>query len=251
MLSLEVRAPIAWVRLDRPDKRNAMTREFWGELQDALATAAADPAIRVMIFHGAGECFSAGGDVEGFGALSDAADRRRFAEEALLALRAVEASPVPTMAAVHGAALGGGCELTMVCDLVVADETARFATPESMVGLFPGLAVLRGRAHVGAHVLKQMVLTGEPVDAHQAQLAGLVNVVTAPGGHLGEAERLGRLIAGRAPLALESAKRIIGRDSDDGYGEAIEAVALLLGTEDVAEGIAAFSERRAPRFEGR
>jgi enoyl-CoA hydratase/carnithine racemase len=141
--------------------------------------------------------------------------------------------------------------LTMVCDLVVADETARFATPEAMIGLFPGLAVVRGHAVTGGHWLKYLVLTGEPLGAHDARLAGLVNVVTPAGEHLAEAERLARLAAARAPLALALAKRILGRGSADGYGHAIDAVALLQGSDDVAEGIAAFAERRPPRFEGR
>jgi enoyl-CoA hydratase/carnithine racemase len=251
VLAVEVREQVAWIRLDRPAKRNAMTRAFWGELRAALDDVRADDAVRAVVFCGAGACFSAGGDIEGFGELDGAAERRRYAEDALFALRAVEELPKPTIAAVHGAAYGGGCELTMVCDLVVADETARFATPEATIGLFPGLAVVRGHAVTGGHWLKYLVLTGEPLGAHDARLAGLVNVVTPAGEHLAEAERLARLAAARAPLALALAKRILGRSSADGYGHAIDAVALLQGSDDVAEGIAAFAERRPPRFEGR
>lgn len=251
MLTVEVRRPVAWIRLDRPAKRNAMPRGFWAELRGVLDDVRADPAVRVAVFHGAGDCFSAGGDIEGFGELAGEADRRAYVEDALTALRAVEELPKPTIAAVHGVAYGGGCELTLVCDLVVADETARFGTPEVAVGLLPGLAVVRGRAVAGAHQLKQLVLTGEPLDAHEARLAGLVNTVTPPGEHLAEAERLAGVLASRAPLALAMAKRVLGRGSDDGYGHAIDAVALLQGTADHAEGIAAFAERRPARFTGR
>src|ERR1700761_7197848 len=183
MLRYEVDGPIGWATLDRPDKLNAMTREFWTELQETLARAEADDAVRVVVFRGAGRCFSVGGDIAGFGDLRDSLDRRNYVREALGALRAVDAFPKPTIAAVHGHALGGGCELTMVCDIVVADETARFGTPEAQVGLVPGLGVVRGLAHLNLHWMKYMVFTGEALDANDARAAGLVNRVTEAGGH--------------------------------------------------------------------
>jgi enoyl-CoA hydratase/carnithine racemase len=250
-LALEVADGIAWASLDRPEKLNALGPSFWPELRDVLDRAATDDAIRVLVFRGAGRCFSVGGDIEAFGLLETVAERRAYAAEALGALRAVEELPKPTVAAVHGFAFGGGCELTMVCDVVVADATATFATPETAVGLVPGLGVVRGRAHAGLHALKFMALTGEPLDALRARDVGLVDVVTAEGGHIAEAERLARVMAARAPLALAAAKRILGRDSDEGYSYAVETVALLMGTDDHAEGIAAFHERREPRFTGR
>jgi enoyl-CoA hydratase/carnithine racemase len=250
MLTLEVRGALAWLTIDRPDKLNAMTRGFFGELRDALAATAADPAVRAVIVHGAGRCFSVGGDIEGFGELAGTAERRTYTEEALTGLRAVETSPKPTIAAVHGHALGGGCELTMVCDIVVADETARFGTPEANVGLVPGLGVVRGRAHANLHWMKYLVMTGLPLDAAEARLAGLVNVVVPEGRHLAEAERLAGIIAQRSPLALRTAKALLGWDAWERYPHAIDAVAMLQGSEDVAEGIAAFMERRSPAFEG-
>jgi enoyl-CoA hydratase/carnithine racemase len=250
-LSLEVADGVAWATLDRPDKLNAMGPGFWAELRTVLQTVADDDAVRVLVFRGAGRCFSVGGDIEGFGTLGDIAERRAYVAEALGALRAVEELTKPTIAAVHGFAYGGGCELTMVCDLVVADETARFATPEAGVGLMPGLAVVRGRAHAGLHALKYLALTGEPIDAEQARLAGLVNTVTPAGDHEAEAARLAALMARKAPLALAAAKRILGRGSDDGYAYATEAVSLLQTTEDHAEGLAAFAARREPEFRGR
>jgi enoyl-CoA hydratase/carnithine racemase len=250
-LSLEVADGVAWATLDRPDKLNAMGPGFWAELRTVLQTVADDDAVRVLVFRGAGRCFSVGGDIEGFGTLGDIAERRTYVAEALGALRAVEELTKPTIAAVHGFAYGGGCELTMVCDIVVADETARFATPEAGVGLMPGLAVVRGRAHAGLHALKYLALTGEPIDAEQARLAGLVNTVTPAGEHEAEAARLAALMARKAPLALAAAKRILGRGSDDGYAYATEAVSLLQTTEDHAEGLAAFAARREPEFRGR
>ncbi|MHB1469318.1 MAG: enoyl-CoA hydratase/isomerase family protein [Solirubrobacteraceae bacterium] len=251
MLSYAVEERVAWATLDRPEKLNAMPRSFWTELRETVQRVQHDEQVRVLVFRGEGRCFSVGGDIVGFGEIAGAADRRAFVGEALGALRAVEALSKPTIAAVHGHALGGGCELSMVCDIVVADERARFATPEIAVGLVPGLGVVRGPANVNLHWLKQMVFTGESLDADQARLAGIVNTVVPAGGHVAEARRLAELIATRAPLALAVGKQILGRKADEGYGHAIDAVAMLLGTEDHAEGIAAFKDRREARFEGR
>src|SRR3984885_12533699 len=188
MLRYSVEGPVAWATLDRPEKLNAMTRQFWGELRAVLARAEDDSSVRVLAFRGAGRCFSVGGDVAGFGQLGDAAERRGFVRDALGALASVDAFPKPTIAAVHGHALGGGCELTMVCDIVVADETARFGPPESMVGLVPGLGGGRGPSHLNLHWMKYMVFTGEPLNAEEAKAAGVVNRVTEPGAHEALAE---------------------------------------------------------------
>ncbi len=248
MLTYEVRGAAAWVMLDRPEKLNAMTREFWGELVDTLARAASDRDVRSVVFHGAGPCFSVGGDIESFGELTDAADRQSFAEEALGAFIAVEESSLPTIAAVHGHALGGGCELTLVCDLVVADATALFGLPEASVGLAPALATLRGRAQLNLHWLKHMIYTGERLDAQQALAAGLVTAAVPAGEHLGKAEDWAAAIAERSPLALATAKAFFRDDLRDRYGDAVDMVALLQGSPDLQEGVAAFTERRAPDF---
>lgn len=250
-LRYEVRDRVAWVTMDRPGKLNAMSREFWPALRQVLAEAARDDTVRVLVFTGAGKCFSVGGDISTFAGLDDVRARREFSEDCLHTLRQVEDLSKPTIAAVHGYAFGGGCELTMVCDLVVADSTALFATPEAAVGLMPGLGVVRGRAHAGLHWLKYLAFTGERLDVEQARLAGLVTVVTGAGGHVAEAGRLAGLVAGKAPLALAVAKRILGRGSDEGYDWSIEAVAMLHGTADQAEGVRAFLDKRPPRFEGR
>ncbi len=251
MLRTDVRDSTAWLTLDRPEKLNAMTRAFWQELRDALEAADANPSVRAAVIHGAGACFSVGGDIKGFGELGDEDDRRAYVEEAIGALLAVEAAKTPTIAAVHGHALGGGCELTMVCDLVVADETAQFGTPETAVGLVPGLGILRGRAHVNLHWLKYMILTGRRLDAEQAQLAGLVQAVVPAGTHVEEAARWASEIATRSPLAVSTAKAFLGSDAHDRFEEAVATVTMLQGSDDLAEGVAAFTERRPPVFSRR
>jgi enoyl-CoA hydratase/carnithine racemase len=139
----------------------------------------------------------------------------------------------------------------MVCDIVIADRTARFGLPEARVGLAPGLGLARGTSQLNLHWMKFLVLTGEMLDAEEARLAGIVNRITAPGEHVAAAEALARGIAEHAPLALAVGKDVLGRQTPDASGEAIDAVGMLMGTEDFGEGIAAFRERRPPRFQAR
>ena len=251
MLAVSMTDQICVVMLDRPNKLNTLTNEFWGDLEKLLTDAEEDSEVRVLVLHGSGSCFSAGGDIEGFGELHDIPARRRFQEAAFSAFRAFDAFPKPTIAAVHGWALGGGCELTMVTDLVVADTTAKFGTPEAAIGLMPGLGVVRGHANTNLHWLKYMIFTGEHLNAEQARLAGLVNSVVAEGTHLEEALRLAGLMSKKPALALRVAKGILNRGSAEGYEYSLEATALLHSSRDQQEGVAAFKERRTPSFQDR
>lgn len=251
MLEVETADTVARVALNRPDKLNALTAEFWDDLRELLRDATSEPSVRALVLYGRGRCFSSGGDIAGFGDLTTVPARRDYQERAFAAFRALEAFPKPTFAAVHGYALGGGCELTMVTDIVVADTTATFGTPEAAVGLMPGLGVVRGRANTNLHWMKYLVFTGERIDAEEARLAGLVNKVVPAGEHIGEAIRLAARAAEKPAVALAVAKRVLGRGSEEGYDYALEATALLHGTDDQREGVTAFQERRAPKFSDR
>ena len=251
MLTYAVREDAAWLTIDRPDKLNAMTRGFFGELEAAVAAAHEDRAIRAIVIHGAGTCFSVGGDIDGFGELTDAADRRSYVQEAIRAFRAVEECSKPVIAAVHGHALGGGCELTISSDLVVADGTARFGLPESSVGLVPGPGVVRAPRHLSLHALKYLIFTGAVLDAEAAQRLGLVNEVVPAGDHVARAAELAAIVAARSPLALAAAKAFLNADGWERLPHAVDMVALLQGSDDVAEGIAAFVGKRAPVFPSR
>jgi enoyl-CoA hydratase/carnithine racemase len=251
MLDYRKDGQIAWVTLDRPDKLNAMTREFWGELQEGLAKAEADPEVRVVVLSGNGRAFSVGGDIDGFGELGDAGDRRAYLREAFTAMRAVDRFRKPTIAAVHGFCLAGGCELTMVCDIVVADETLRIGVPEATIGLVPGPGLGRGSSHLNLHWMKYMVLTGDSLSAEEARIAGLVNRITPPGEHLAAAEEIAKRISAQAPLAVEVGKMALGRQYEEFFDQALDSVSFLQCTEDFGEGISAFQDKRDSRFEGR
>jgi enoyl-CoA hydratase/carnithine racemase len=226
---------------------------MWRGLHEiADYAAAADPGeLRALVFTGTGRGFSVGGDFDEFTALGSTEERRRYVDRIFAVYRAIEELPIATIAAVHGHVLGGGCELTMICDLVVADETAMFGLPETAFGLYPGIGVARGREQLSQHWLRQLVLLGEPIPADEARIAGLVNQVVPSGGHLEAALEMAHKIAARAPLAVRSAKRYLTRGAGAAYDGPRRDVARLMGSRDHAEGIAAFREGRAPGFEGR
>ena len=166
-------------------------------------------------------------------------------------MRALDDFRKPTIAAVHGFCIAGGCELTMMCDIVIADETLKIGVAEITVGLTPGPGLGRGSSHVNLHWMKYMVLTGDTLDAEEARIAGLVNKVTAAGEHIAAAEKLATKIARQAPLAVEVGKKALNRQYEEHFDHAIDAVSFLQSTEDFREGIAAFAEKRDRRFEGR
>ena len=163
--------------------------------------------------------------------------------------RAIEEIPVATIAAVHGNAVGGGCELTLVCDLVVADETASFGLPETAVGLFPGIGVARGREQLSQHWLRYLALDRDSISADEALLAGLVNRVVPAGKHIDVAVELAHKITRRAPLAVRAAKQQLTRGAA-AYDAPRRVVSELMSTRDHAEGLAAFREGRNAKFEG-
>jgi enoyl-CoA hydratase len=249
----ELHGPVALLRISRPGKLNALTAAFWPQLRALLDAAAEHPAVRAVVLTGSGDrSFSTGGDIVGFAELDSAAARRDFLDSCLRTFTAIEECRLPVIAAVNGWALGGGCELALACDIVLAAEHAAFGLPEASVGLVPGFGILRAPAVVGRQAAKLMVLAGERLSAQRAYELGLVQQVLPAGELVPAALRLGERIAARAPLAVEVGKRMVNRGVDRGEtGYGVEAVAMLYATHDAAEGIQAFAERREPRFQGR
>ncbi|GLZ07504.1 crotonase [Actinomadura sp. NBRC 104412] len=241
------------LRLSRPDVHNALNAALFAELSGAIARIDADPDARAVVLTGAGRSFCAGADLDeltGLGA--EAAHRLLSRGQAVL--RALEALGVPVIGAVNGAALGGGCELALACDFLLAADDARFALPESGLGLMPGYGgTQRLPLLIGAHAARFAMLTGRPIGAERAYQLGLVALPPVPAGELASlarevaAEVAGRSVAANAAiLAATSTSR--ARDAGLDLEAALAAIAV--SGSHAAEGIAAFRERRRPGFQG-
>jgi enoyl-CoA hydratase len=250
-IRVEITDGIGVLTIDRPKVSNAIDRETAGEIATALAELSTTHGAGVVILTGAGDrAFVAGAD------LGELRMRRR--DEALAAIasiagRAVEDCPIPVIAAVNGAAMGGGCELSLACDLRIAASHATFGQPEVGLGIIPAAgATQRLPRLIGLGRAKHMILTGDTIDAQTALAWGLVSSVVAGPELMSEARRLAERLLARGPLALRLAKVALNASSRVGVdaGLLIEtlAQAICFESDDKTEGVAAFFEKRAPRF---
>jgi enoyl-CoA hydratase len=246
---------IAHVRLERPARRNALTRAMLERLGEIFAAVRARTDLRAVSLSGAGPDFCAGtdiGELEGM----DEAGARRKAELGQEVCETVELCGTPVIAALQGAAAGGGCELALACHLRVAATDARFTLPETRLGLIPAYGgTQRLPRAIGAARALAVMLAGEGLDATEALRYGLVNRVVAPGESLAEAEKLARAVAeAGAPLAaracLEAVTRGLSLPLAEGLKLEATLFARLFSTADVREGTRAFLEKRPPRFTG-
>jgi enoyl-CoA hydratase len=241
------------VTLNRPKELNALNHELVAELANALEEFDRDDEIRCMIITGAGDrAFAAGADIK---EMSDKSpiDMMLSGFEAWLRIRNIRK---PLIAAVGGYALGGGCELAMHCDIIIASENARFGQPEIKLGIIPGAGGTQRLARTfGKFRTMEMVLLGEPFTAQEMADHGLVNHVVPKGEHLNEAVKLAKQIATRAPLALRLAKDAVLAAFETTLEEGLEIERknffLLFSTEDMREGMRAFIEKRQADFKGR
>jgi enoyl-CoA hydratase len=255
-LLFDVRDRIAFVTINRPEKLNALNDEVMGELAHAADRIATDAGIGGAIITGAGpKAFVAGADIADL-AQQGPLDGRERALRGQAVLRRLETCGKPVIAAVNGFALGGGCELALACHLRIASDTAKFGQPEVKLGIAPGYGgTQRLPRLVGKGVALKLILTGETIDAQEAYRIGLVNKVVAPGALLGEAEAMLRSILAMGPvavrLALEAVERGLDMTLDDGLLLEANCFGLLAATSDMKEGLTAFLEKRAPKFEGR
>jgi enoyl-CoA hydratase/carnithine racemase len=252
-LTVEVDDRLAVVTVDRPEVRNALSRQLLAELRDVLADLRDRDDVGLVAFTGAGEkAFVAGADIS---QLRHCDLHTGLAAEMQRTFDVVEAFPKPTVAAVNGFALGGGCELAMACDIRIASENARFGLPETTLSVLPGAGGTQRLARlVGTGRAIEMILTGRFVDAAEAHAIGLVTAVVPADGLPGELRRLADQILAKGPLAVRLAKLVVraGMDTDQRTGQVIEqlAQALLYTTADKAEGATAFLEKRPPTFKG-
>ncbi len=254
-VTFEVIEGAGLLTFNRPQVLNALDARTIDELAEVVGEVERG-AARALILTGAGEkAFVAGADIAAMAGMS-AAEARRFAERAHAVLERMERLPVPTIAAVNGFALGGGCELILACDLVYASERARFGQPEVNLGIVPGFGgSQRLPRRVGPMRALEMILTGDLYDAARAKAMGLVLDVLPPDRLVPHALEQARKIAARGPLAVAQAKRLVYAGADVGLGAANElerqAFAAVFATDDAREGLRAFVEKRPPRFTGR
>jgi len=251
---------IALLRLNRPERRNSLSRAALAALDAALAAIAADSAVRAVVIAGEGPAFCAGHDLAELAAhRADQDGGEAFYREAMSAcaavMQAIVALPQPVIAAVHGVATAAGCQLVATCDLAVAEESARFCTPGVAIGLFcstPAVALARA---VPAKAALGMLLTGDMVDAQEALRIGLVTRVVPDGAAVAESLALAARIAARSAVAVRLGKAAFHRQRSLPLAAAYEDAACVmvenLMAEDAAEGIDAFLGRRSPRWRHR
>lgn len=246
---------VVTLTLNRPEVLNALDDQLIAALSDAFTSIPHEPSARVVILQGAGErAFCAGADLKARRGMPLPAWQRQHDRIAALA-RAVLDCPLPTIAAVHGYALGGGCELALLCDLLLAADDAQFGMPETSLGIIPGLGGTQTLPRrLGVQRAKWLIFTGERISAAEALRLGLVLEVVPRAALRERAQALARRIAANSPLALRQAKRAIdlGLDLDLRSGLALEEEAYhrCLYSADREEGMRAFAERRSPRFTG-
>lgn len=244
MIDYEVREGAAWLTLNRPEKLNALNREFWTDLPELLKTADTDDDVSSIVLSGRGRCFSAGADITSFSTVTSERERLAFIRTINAAMHSVEISTKPVIAAVHGYAFGGGCELTMMSDIVIADTTATFSLPEIKSGIMPGPGLVRGLSVAGMHVMKHMVLTGEPLSAADAHRVGLANTVVTKDGHLEEAQRLASVFTSFSPVALAEAKAFLGNQVPTQFDYVTSSLSFLFGTPEARSAANGFARTR-------
>jgi enoyl-CoA hydratase len=247
---------IARITFQRPKVLNALNRATLGELSDALADAREDAAVRVVILTGAGEkAFVAGADITEL-AQQTAVSAREFSLFGQAVFHILETMGKPSICAINGFALGGGCELALACSIRLASKTAKLGQPEVNLGILPGYGGSQRLARLcGKGVAHELCLTGEMINAEEALRIGLVNHIYEPAELLPAAEAMARRIIQKAPLAIQYCMEAIERGSEMPQEQGLLLEAALFGiscaTEDMREGTKAFLEKRPAQFKGK
>jgi len=245
--------PVAVVRLNRPEQLNALSNQLMGELVGALENLDDDDSIRCIVLSGNDKAFAAGADIN---ELSDATHLELYFGGRIDKWDAIRKIRTPIVAAVSGYCLGGGCELAMACDLIVASESAQFGQPETNLGVLPGAGgTQRLTRAIGKSKAMDVILTGRFLSAAEAEQAGLVARVVSGEDWLEEAKRIAETIAAKSPVGVRLAKEAVNNAFETTLGAGLDAERkafhLALSSEDAQEGLKAFTEKREPNFKGR
>jgi enoyl-CoA hydratase len=253
LIKSELRGAVGLITLNRPDALNALNHPLMDELEAVLDKWKDDNGVRVVVISGSERSFAAGADIKEMDNLS-AADWAK--DKHLGRWDKVGKFPKPVIAAVSGFALGGGCELAMACDMIVASESAQFGQPEIAIGVIPGAGgTVRLTKALGRAAAMELCLTGRRMPAREALERGLVTAVYPVESYLGEALKLAEKIAAMPPLAAKAAKAAILNACEEGLDRALhferQVFYTLFDTQDQKEGMKAFVEKRKPAFTGK
>lgn len=254
-IKFDKKEEIGFLTINKPEVLNALDGQVLEEIRQALDLSEKDASVKALIVTGEGRAFVAGADI-GAQSVLDLEGGRNWGKNGSAIFRRLELLSIPTIAAVNGFALGGGCELALACDMILASSKAKFGQPEVSLGITPGFSgTQRLPRRIGKSRAMEMILTGRVIKADEALQIGLVNKVTEPETLLEEAEKLAKDILKNGSLAVKYAKAAVSRglevDLDSGIALENELFAMCFATEDQKEGMQAFLEKRSPQFKGK
>ena len=252
MILTETYGKVGLITFNRPQAMNALNNQLMRELMDALESFDKNEHIRVMVITGNEKAFAAGADIK---EMADKSIHQMMDTDHVAVFGRIRTIQKPVIAAVSGFALGGGCEVALSCDMIIASESARFGQPEITIGVIPGAGGTQRLTHaVGKAIAMEMVLNNRTLSAQEALQFGLVNRVVPVSDYLTEALKLAEEIAGRAPLAVAAAKKMINQSFErflsDGLAQEKQVFYNLFASQDQKEGMKAFIEKRKPEWKG-
>lgn len=246
---------IAILKMNRPEALNALNTKVLSDLECALYEIESDASIKSIIITGEGKAFVAGADIKEMMSKTSL-EAREFISYGSRVISKLESSGKVVIAAVNGFALGGGCELALACDIILASDKAKFGLPEVTLGIHPGFGgTQRLPRLIGRNRAKELIFTGNMIDANEAERLGIVNRVVPHDQLLEESKKLAQRILSNGPVAIRLAKDSINRglemDMDKALSYEVECISIAFSTEDAKEGMKAFTEKRKPNFHGK